>query len=88
MVGGARREVADVGREEDACDVGHVCLEGCYGDERGNVAVLNHAPDVDIALGFEFSRYEMRRGRTIGVRKVYNVRNCCQRREEFRRLRQ
>lgn len=50
MVGGAGREVPDVGGEEDACYVGHVRLEGGYGDEGGNVVVLDHAPDVDVAL--------------------------------------
>ena len=40
-----------VWREEDAVDVGAVCLKGSYGDEGGGVVVLQHAPDVDHALG-------------------------------------
>ena len=50
VVGATGAEVADVGGEEDAGDVGVVGFEGGYGNERGDVAVLEHPPDVDIAL--------------------------------------
>lgn len=42
--------MADVGGEEDAGDVSVVGEEARNRDERGDVAVLNHAPDVDVAL--------------------------------------
>ena len=50
VVGAAGAEVADIGGEEHARDVGGVGLEGSDGDEGGDVAVLEHAPDVDVAL--------------------------------------
>lgn len=50
VVGGAGGEVADVGADENAGDVGVVGLEGGDGDQGGDVAVLDHAPDVDVAL--------------------------------------
>ena len=50
VVGAAGTKMADVGGEKHAGDVGGVGLEGGYGDERGDVAVLEHAPDVDVAL--------------------------------------
>ena len=50
VVGGAGGQVAHVGTDEDAGDVGVVGLEGGDGDEGGEVAVLDHAPDVDVAL--------------------------------------
>ena len=50
VVGGAGRQVADVGAQQDARHVGVVGLEGGDGDEGGDVAVLDHAPDVDVAL--------------------------------------
>ena len=50
MVGGTRREVTDVWGKEHAGHIGGVGLKGCYGDEGGDVAVLEHAPDIDIAL--------------------------------------
>ena len=50
VVGAAGAEVADVGGEEHTRDVGGVGLEGGDGDEGGNVAVLEHAPDVNVAL--------------------------------------
>lgn len=51
VVGAAGGQVADVGREQDAGDVGGVGGELADGDERGDVAVLDQAPDVDVALG-------------------------------------
>ncbi len=42
--------MADVGGEEDAGDVPVVGEEAGDWDERGDVAVLNHAPDVDVSL--------------------------------------
>ena len=50
VVGAAGAKVADVGGEEYACYVGGVGLEGRYGDEGCDVAVLEHTPDVDVAL--------------------------------------
>lgn len=50
VVGGAGGEVAYVGREEDARYVFCVGLELADGDELGNVAVLDHAPDVAVSL--------------------------------------
>lgn len=50
VVGAAGGEVADVGREEHAGYVGGVGLEGGHSDEGGDVAVLQHAPDIDVAL--------------------------------------
>ena len=50
VVGAAGAEVADVGGEEDAGDVVGVGLKGGDGDKGGDVAVLEHAPDVDVAL--------------------------------------
>lgn len=50
VVGGAGGEVPDVGGEEDACDVGVVGYEFAYGHDGGDVAALDHAPDVDVAL--------------------------------------
>ena len=40
----------DVGAEEHAGDVVVVGLEGGDGDEGGDVAVLNHTPNVNVAL--------------------------------------
>ena len=53
VVGRTGCEVADVGREENSGDVGGVGLERSYWDEGGYVAVLEHAPDVNVALGIE-----------------------------------
>lgn len=50
VVRAAGGEVADVGAKEDAGHVGSVRLEGSDGGEGGLVAVLLHAPDVDVAL--------------------------------------
>lgn len=50
VVGAAGGEVADVGREEHAGDVGCVGGEGADGDEGGDVPVLDQFPDVDVAL--------------------------------------
>lgn len=50
VVGRARGEVAYVGREENAGDVGLVCKKGTDRDEGGDFGALNHAPDVDLAL--------------------------------------
>jgi len=50
VVGAAGREVADVGGEEHARDVGCVGGEGADGDEGGDIAVLDQFPDVDVAL--------------------------------------
>ena len=41
MVGAAGREVADVGGEEHAGDVGGVSGEGADGDKRSNVSILD-----------------------------------------------
>lgn len=51
VVGTARGEVAHVGGEQHAGDVGLVGDEGADGDKRGDFAALDHAPDVDFALG-------------------------------------
>jgi len=50
VIGAAGGKVADVGGEEHAGYVGCVGLEGGYGDEGGDVAVLEHAPHVDVTL--------------------------------------
>ncbi len=50
VVSAAGAEVADVGGEEHAGYVGGVGLEGGYSNEGGDVAVLEHAPDIDVAL--------------------------------------
>lgn len=50
VVGAAGCEVADVGREEDARDVGAVGGEFADGDNGGGVVALDHAPDVDVTL--------------------------------------
>lgn len=36
---------------QHAGDIGIVCLEGGYRDEGGDIAILDHPPDVDVALG-------------------------------------
>lgn len=51
VIGGAGREVAHVGREKDARDVGVVGKELADGNYTGQVAAHDHFPDVDIALG-------------------------------------
>lgn len=43
-------EMAYVRTDQYAGDVGVMCLEGGDGDEGGDIAVLDHAPDVDVAL--------------------------------------
>jgi len=50
VVGGAGCEVADVGGKQDAVDVLVVGQKASNRDEGGDVAVLDHAPDVDVAL--------------------------------------
>lgn len=50
VVGAAGREVADVGGEEDAGYVGVMGDEFADWDEGGDVFVLEHAPDIYIAL--------------------------------------
>jgi len=50
VVGAAGGEVADVGGEEHARDVGRMGGEGADGHEGGDVAVLDQFPDVDVAL--------------------------------------
>jgi hypothetical protein len=49
VVRGTGCQVADVRGEENTGDVCCVCLERGYGDEGCDVAVLDHAPDVDVA---------------------------------------
>lgn len=50
VVGRTGGEVADIGREKDAGNVGLVSYELADGDERRDISALNHAPDVDVAL--------------------------------------
>ena len=50
VVRGAGREVAHVGREQHAVDVGGVSLEVADGHDVGFGVGLDHAPDVDVAL--------------------------------------
>ena len=50
VVGAAGREVADVGGEEHASDVGGVGGKGADGDERSDVSILDQFPDVNVAL--------------------------------------
>jgi hypothetical protein len=50
MVGRTRRQVADIWGEKDASDILVMGLELGNGYEGGYVAVLDHAPDEDIAL--------------------------------------
>jgi hypothetical protein len=50
VVGGASREVFDVGREEDTGNVVVVRFEVGYGHELGLFAVLKKMPDVDASL--------------------------------------
>lgn len=50
MVGGTSGQMADVRAKEDAGDVGGVCLERSHRNERGDVAVLNDAPDINVTL--------------------------------------
>jgi hypothetical protein len=52
VVGAAGREVADVGGQKDARDVGAVGGELADGDDGGGVVTLDHTPDVDVALLF------------------------------------
>lgn len=47
MVGAASREMAYVGGEEDSSNVGAVSCEFADGNERSDIAVLDHAPDED-----------------------------------------
>lgn len=42
--------MADIRTQEDTGDICGVSLERCNGDEGGDIAVLEHAPDIDIAL--------------------------------------
>lgn len=49
MVGATSSEMANVGGEEDPCDVGAVSREFADGDERSDIAVLDHAPYKDTA---------------------------------------
>lgn len=53
VVRGAGGEVPDVGREENAGDVGVVGEEFAHGDDGGQIAAHDHFPDVDVALGGE-----------------------------------
>lgn len=50
VVGRAGGQVLDIGRQEDAGEVVLVRLECADGDDTGGFLVLDHAPDVDIAL--------------------------------------
>jgi hypothetical protein len=50
MVGGTSGQVTNVGGEEDAGDVGCVSHELADGEDRGGIATLDHAPNIDIAL--------------------------------------
>lgn len=50
MVGRTSRKVADVGGKEDARDVLRMRLEFGYGHELRDFPVLDHAPDVAVAL--------------------------------------
>lgn len=50
MVGRTGREVSDIGGEENASNVGLMGDKFAYWNERGDVFVLDHAPDVDVAL--------------------------------------
>jgi hypothetical protein len=42
--------MADVGGKEDTCDVGRVRDKLADGQDRGGVATLNHAPNINVAL--------------------------------------
>jgi hypothetical protein len=50
MVRRARCKMSDVGRQQHSCDVFGVGLEFCHWQELGDVAVLDHPPDIAIAL--------------------------------------
>lgn len=47
MVGTACSKVSHVRREENASDVGAVSCEAAHRDQRGEIAILNHAPNED-----------------------------------------
>ena len=55
VVGRAGREVAVVRREKDSVDISVVGEEAGVWDERSDVAMLDHAPDVDVSLCKTFS---------------------------------
>ena len=43
-------EMAHVWRKQHASDIGCMCLKRGNWDERSDIAILEHAPDVDISL--------------------------------------
>lgn len=55
VIGTACCEMAHVRREEHACDVCVMCDELADRYEGSNVSVLDHAPDIDIALTLSVS---------------------------------
>ena len=50
VVGAAGTEMADIRGEKDPSDVRGMSLEGGHSNEGGDVAVLEHAPDIDVPL--------------------------------------
>ena len=50
VIGAACCEMADVRREEDSSHISGMSLKGRDRYQRGDVAVLKHAPDVDVTL--------------------------------------
>ena len=49
--------MTDVGGQEDAGDVGGMGHELADGKDRGGIAALDHAPDVDVALARGVSKH-------------------------------
>ena len=50
MIGAACCKMTDVWREENSSHISGMSLKRCHWYQRGDVAVLEHAPDVNIAL--------------------------------------
>ena len=91
MVCAAGCEVAHVGGEEHAGDVGCVGREGADGDQGGDVAVLLQLPDVDVALlGGKRLRVERLRAKDnweMGDLGIEDSLNYCPRKAASRRWR-
>lgn len=50
VIGAACCEMADVWREENSSYISVMSLKGCHWYQRGDVAILDHPPDVNVAL--------------------------------------
>lgn len=75
--------MANIWREQDAGDIGVVGHKLADGDKRGDVLMLNHAPDVDFAL-YTMCQDVMKMQRGEYIQHCYRRKAWCHLRRQLR----